>query len=81
MPMFRLSGDRLTRRSASNTVVGPKVIWPALGVSRPARQRNVVVLPQPLGPRRTRNSPSSISRAKSSTGVVGGLPSKRLVSE
>src|SRR6476659_5101057 len=81
MPMFRLSGDRLTRRSASNTVVVPNSTRPAFGVSSPARHRNVVVLPHPLGPSRTRNSPSSISRSKSSTGVVGGLPSKRLVIE
>ena len=81
MPMLRFSGATLTRRAASKIVVDPKLIWPVLGVSRPARQRKVVVLPHPLGPRRTRNSPSSISRSKSSTGVVGGLPSKRLVRE
>src|SRR4029453_19449106 len=31
--------------------------------SRPAMQRKVVVLPQPLGPRSEKNSPSRISRS------------------
>src|SRR4029450_12368810 len=75
----RFAAERVTRRSVSNTVVGPKLIPPALGVSKPARHRNVVVLPHPLGPRRTRNSPSSISRSRSSTAFVGGFPSKCIV--
>ena len=39
---------------------------PALGVSRPERMRNAVVLPEPEAPRRTRNSPGSTSRLNSS---------------
>src|SRR6266508_306178 len=42
---------------------------PMSAVSSPARQRSVVVLPQPLGPRRTRNSPGSISRSRSSIAI------------
>src|SRR5437867_5963445 len=37
-------------------------ISPSSGVSSPATQRSVVVLPHPLGPRRTTNSLSFISR-------------------
>ena len=37
----------------------PIQISPALGSSRPATMRMVVVLPQPDGPSRTRNSPSA----------------------
>src|SRR5262249_11225951 len=36
---------------------------PASGLSRPATQRKVVVLPQPLGPSRTQNSFSVTSRS------------------
>src|SRR5205814_2325736 len=61
----------------SNTVRSAKLMVPWSGVSSPARQRKVVVLPQPLGPRRTRNSPCSISIDRSSTAAVGGLPAKR----
>src|SRR6202011_5123155 len=80
MPMLRLSGETFTRPEVSKTVRSPKEIRPSSAVSRPARQRSVVVLPQPLGPSRTRNSPSSISRSSPSMAVAGGLPAKRLVS-
>ena len=43
IPMLRLSGDRFTRRLASNTAVSPNEMRPALGVSSPARQRSVVI--------------------------------------
>jgi len=33
---------------------------PAVGCSNPAIKRRVVVLPQPLGPSRAKNSPSAI---------------------
>jgi Cytidylate kinase-like family len=35
-------------------------IEPEVGVSKPARHESSVVLPQPLGPRTTRSSPSSV---------------------
>src|SRR5215472_18448084 len=35
---------------------------PAVGVSRPASMRSRVVFPEPEGPRKTRNSPSWVSR-------------------
>src|SRR5206468_2309085 len=76
IPTLRLSGGMFTRLAASNAVVSPKAIRPALGVSSPARQRSTVVFPHPLGPRRMRNSPSSMCRLRSSTALVGGLPWK-----
>ena len=42
-------------------------ISPSLGCSKPAIIRSVVVLPQPLGPSRVKNSPSRDSRLRSST--------------
>src|SRR5258706_7950566 len=46
------------------------VIDPAVGVSKPAIIRRVVVLPQPDGPRKLTNSPRSVARLKSSTAKV-----------
>src|SRR5512133_2086596 len=45
-------------------------IRPLVGVSKPAIMRRVVVLPQPLGPRKETNSPRSTSRLKFSTATV-----------
>src|SRR3954447_12986043 len=45
----------------------PKMISPLVTGSRPASIRNVVVLPQPDGPTRTRNSPLATSKEVSST--------------
>src|SRR5919201_5962244 len=64
--MFRsFDGTRFTTRS-------PIRSNPVVMSSRPATQRTAVVLPQPEGPTRTRNSPSSISRSRSSTAVTSG---------
>src|SRR5260370_16750354 len=43
---------------------------PASGLSRPATGRGVVVLPAPVGPSRTTNSPSPISSESSRTASV-----------
>src|SRR3982751_2352022 len=43
---------------------------PWSGTSRPATRRSVVVLPAPLGPSRTMNSPLAISSERSSTAVT-----------
>ena len=51
-------------------------ISPSLGRSKPAIIRSVVVLPQPLGPSRVKNSPRLRSRLRSSTAASS---SKRLV--
>ena len=47
--------------SASNTVFPRIAIDPASGCSSPAIERSSVVLPQPLGPSRTTNSPGVTS--------------------
>src|SRR6266852_1226088 len=52
------------------TTRSPILIWPAVISSSPARQRSAVVLPQPDGPTRTRNSPSLICRSRSLTATT-----------
>ena len=54
----------------------PNQISPASGWWKPAMALRVVVLPQPDGPSRVRNSPSGTSRLRSSTASTS---SKRLV--
>src|SRR5689334_1237473 len=51
------------------------VIVPAVGCSKPAIIRSVVVLPQPDGPRNDTNSPRAADRSKSRTATVP--PAKR----
>src|SRR3990170_7007871 len=48
-----------------------RTIVPAVGTSKPAIIRSVVVLPQPDGPRKLTNSPRSAARLKSSTATTG----------
>src|ERR1700735_10986 len=61
MAMRRSRGDRCV------TSCPPIRIWPEVGVSRPAIIRRRVVFPEPEGPRKTRNSPSWVSRLTSLT--------------
>src|SRR6266536_663394 len=61
MPQSRFSGGSpVTSRS-------PIRIEPAVGGSKPAIMRRVVVLPQPDGPRSAMSSPSAIRRERAST--------------
>ena len=60
------------------TSVPSSRILPAVGGSKPAIMRSVVVFPQPLGPSREKNSPGWISSEMSSTAVTS---SNRLVSD
>src|SRR5262245_66685414 len=56
---------------------------PSSGDSRPAMRRSVVVLPAPVGPSRTTNSPSptaSDSRVSAATGPKRLLTSARITS-
>src|SRR5262249_53123216 len=53
-------GSRVTSRPSMKTV-------PASGRSRPVTSRSVVVLPAPLGPKRTTNSPSLTASERSRT--------------
>src|ERR687897_192773 len=52
------------------------MIWPSVGVSSPAIMRNSVVLPQPEGPSKAKNSFCAMSKETSSTAATGP---KRLV--
>src|SRR5919204_591664 len=54
----------------SLTTLPPISTSPSVASSSPAVIRSTVVLPDPDGPTRTRNSPSSISRSRSSTATV-----------
>src|SRR5256885_4183165 len=49
-----------TPRCEEYTISPPTEISPCRGLSRPAMERNVVVLPQPLGPRRSEEHTSEL---------------------
>ena len=55
MPVLRRQGGRFV------TSMPPMRALPALGATKPAIIRKVVVLPQPDGPSSTTNSPSATS--------------------
>ena len=50
MPMLRVCGGISVRLALAYTTVESISIEPLVGVSRPAMQRSVLVLPQPDGP-------------------------------
>ena len=61
MPRSRSCGGTNRCRAGSLTTRPLIAIVPPLGVSSPAMQRKVVVLPQPLGPSSVTNSPAATS--------------------
>src|ERR1043165_1653686 len=67
MPMLRRRGGTCTPRSGAATSSPPIEIVPPVGCSRPAMQRSVVVLPQPVGPSSTTISPATMRKLTSST--------------
>src|SRR5215470_2057653 len=74
MPRPRSRGSRsLTTRPSMR-------ISPAVGSSKPAIMRKVVVLPQPDGPTKTTNSPSSITMLRFLTATTGPKTLCRLLS-
>src|SRR5215472_10391879 len=68
MPMLRRSGGSAVISTPS------KRICPASGSTKPAIERSVVVLPQPLGPSSDTSSPSPISMLRSSTAAAAVSP-------
>ena len=56
----------ILRRSADAGEWVDDALSPDVGVSNPASMRSAVVLPQPEGPRKDRNSPARIDRFRSS---------------
>src|SRR5215472_15897560 len=71
MPMSRSRGLTSSPRSGSDTTRSPIEMRPPVGCSRPATQRNVVVLPQPEGPSRTTISPAGTEKL---TPSIAGRP-------
>ena len=59
MPMLRRCSGTEMPRSLSNSGRPSTVMRPVSGVSRPAMQRKVVVLPQPDGPSSVKNVPGA----------------------
>src|SRR5260370_40298626 len=57
-------------RRTDDTTRSPTTISPAVGSTKPAIRRNVVVLPQPEGPSRQTSSPCSMRSDTSSTTAV-----------
>src|SRR5437667_12791720 len=65
MPKPRRLGATKTFLVEEYTTRSPTLISPARGRSRPAIERRVVVLPQPLGPSRVNSFPSGTSNVTS----------------
>ena len=74
MPMPRSLGGTKMPLSVSHTVSLAMTIRPASGRSSPARQRSVVVLPQPEGPSSVISLPVSMPRLMPSTAFTTTLP-------
>ena len=74
MPMPRSLGGTKMPLSVSHTVSSAMTILPASGRSRPARQRSVVVLPQPDGPSSVISLPVPIPMLMPSTAFTTTLP-------
>src|SRR5437868_4076484 len=67
MPRSRCLGATAMPRAGSDTTRPAMLITPLVGCSRPATQRNVVVLPQPDGPSSTTISPAGTAKLTPST--------------
>src|SRR6266850_6708347 len=65
MPRPRRFGGTKMPRCEEYTTSPPTEISPCRGLSRPAMERSVVVLPQPLGPSRVNSFPSGTSKVTS----------------
>src|SRR5262249_27070543 len=74
MPMPRSLGGTNTLLSVSHTVTSAMTIRPDSGRSSPARQRSVVVFPQPDGPSSVISFPVSMPRLMPSTALTTTLP-------
>src|SRR5258708_26300138 len=67
MPILRRRGGTSAPCWGADTTAPPIRIVPALGCSKPATQRKVVVLPQPDGPSSVTISPAVTAKLTSST--------------
>src|SRR5665213_570234 len=71
MPMSRKRGGSRMPCAGDDTTRPAMLMVPAVGCSRPATQRKVVVLPQPEGPSRTTISPAGTAKL---TPSIAGRP-------
>ena len=63
--------DGMFRRGVRDQTVSPfRTMLPEDGVSSPAMERSVVVLPQPEGPRSVTSSPGAIEKLMPATAVT-----------
>src|SRR6185437_10178620 len=73
MPISRSRGGSKMPRAGDDTTRPAMLMVPAVGCSRPATQRKVVVLPQPEGPSRTTISPDGTAKF---TPSIAGRPTE-----
>src|SRR5258708_38778692 len=73
MPRSRRRGGTRMPRAGDDTTRPAMLISPSVGCSRPATQRNVVVLPQPDGPSSTTISPAGTAKL---TPSIAGRPTE-----
>src|SRR6185437_5006211 len=73
MPRSRSRGGTRMPRPGDETTRPAMLISPSVGCSRPATQRNVVVLPQPEGPSSTTISPAGTAKL---TPSIAGRPTE-----
>src|SRR5260370_3877396 len=73
MPRSRSRGGTRMPRAGDETTRPAMLISPPVGCSRPATQRNVVVLPQPEGPSSTTISPAGTAKL---TPSIAGRPTE-----
>src|SRR4051794_24888629 len=71
MPRSRCLGATAMPRAGADTTLPAMLMSPEVGCSRPATQRNVVVLPQPEGPSSTTISPAGTTKL---TPSIAGRP-------
>src|SRR5579884_1087955 len=71
MPMLRFSGATNMRSVAEAMVLPRSTRLPSSGCSRPATNRRVVLLPQPLGPSSVKTSPGWTVKLTWSTATTG----------
>src|SRR4029077_16242740 len=74
IPMALSSGATKIPRATELTSCSPNRISPASGFSRPATHLRSVVLPDPLSPRRTKNSFSSTCKSTASSARTESVP-------
>src|SRR5258707_862541 len=74
MPSPRWFGGTKTPLPAEYTPSPPTTISPCCGRSRPAIERSVVVLPQPLGPSSVNSLPAGTSKVTSCAALTGWPP-------